>query len=66
MAKLTAKARAKLPKKAFAGPHGSFPLIARDHDEAAIMDVPSAVRAGHITKEEGAMIKAEARRKLKD
>jgi hypothetical protein len=66
MAKLSTRARAKLPGKVFAGPHRSFPLTDRGHDEAAIFDVARAVRAGHLTSTEGARIKAEARRKLKD
>lgn len=66
MGKLSTKARAKLPSKDFAGPHRSFPLTDRGHDEAAIFDVGKAVKAGHLTSEEGARIKTEARRKLKD
>lgn len=64
MAKLSAKQRGKLPGKDFAGPHRSFPINDRGHAEAAIFDVPRAVKAGHLTPEEGARIKAEARRKL--
>lgn len=64
MGKLSAPARAKLPRKDFAGPHRSFPLTDRGHDEAAIFDVPRAIKAGHLTPEEGARIKSEARRKL--
>lgn len=66
MGKLSTKARAKLPAKEFAGPHRSFPVNDRGHAEAAIFDVGRAVKAGHITAEEGARIKSEARRKLKD
>ena len=66
MAKLSTKARAKLPSKDFAGPGRSFPLTDKGHDEAAIFDVGRAVKAGHLTPEEGARIKAEARRKLRD
>lgn len=64
--KYSEKQRAKLPGKDFAGPHRSFPLTDKGHDEAAIFDVPRAVKAGHLSAEEGARIKAEARRKLKD
>ena len=64
MARLSKKARAKMPSKEFAGPHRSFPTNDRAHDMAAIMDVGSAVRAGHISAAEGAEIKATARHKL--
>lgn len=66
MAKLSTTTRAKLPGKDFAGPHRSFPLTNKGHDEAAIFDVGRAVKAGHITQEEGSRISAEAKRKLKD
>lgn len=64
MAKLSAKQRKKLPAKEFAGPHRSFPINDRGHAEAAIFDVPRAVKAGHLSPQEGARIKSEARRKL--
>ncbi len=64
MARLTARTRAGLPKKDFAGPHRSFPLTDRGHDLAAIIDVGKAVKAGHLSPDEGARIRAEARRKL--
>jgi hypothetical protein len=64
MAKLTSAERSRLPAKDFAGPHRSFPLENRAHDLAAIIDVPKAVKAGHLSREEGARITAEAKRKL--
>lgn len=64
MAKLTAKARAKLPAKTFAGPGRSFPLSDRSHDLAAIIDVGRALKAGHITQAEASHIRAEAKKKL--
>lgn len=64
MSHYTAAQRAKIPAKKFAGPHRSFPLTNRSHDLAAILDVGKAIKAGHISAEEGARIKAEAKRKL--
>ena len=37
MAKLTAKARAKIPASQFAGPNRSFPIPDKAHARAAIM-----------------------------
>lgn len=65
MAKLSSGARAKLPKKEFAGPGRSFPVEDRGHAEAALFDVGKALKAEHITAEEAAHIRSEAHRKLK-
>lgn len=42
MAKLTLRARAKLPNSAFAGPHRSFPVQDRGHAWAALKLVGKA------------------------
>jgi hypothetical protein len=65
MAKLSSHTRSKLPARDFAGPHRSFPLTDHGHDEAAIFDVPRAVKAGHLTAAEGKRIVAEAKRKMR-
>lgn len=65
MAKLTAKSRAALPKKDFAGPGKSFPLENKKHDRAAISGATRSERAGNISPATEDRIKAEARAKLK-
>jgi hypothetical protein len=42
MAKLSAKARAKLPGKTFAGPGRSFPIPDKKHAKAALMLIGKA------------------------
>jgi hypothetical protein len=42
MAKLSAKARAKLPAKTFAGPGRSFPIPDKKHAKAALMLINKA------------------------
>lgn len=64
MAKLTTKARKKLPKKSFAGPGRSFPIENKVHAEKAIQLAPRAVKAGSITPMQKAMIDKKARAKL--
>jgi hypothetical protein len=65
MAKLTAKARAKIPAKKFAGPKingkPSFPVEDVSHAEAAERLAPRALKAGHITPMQEAMIDRKAR-----
>jgi hypothetical protein len=65
MSKLTAKARAKIPGKKFAGPGRSFPVEDKGHARAALIDVGKAVRAGHISSAEAEHIRAMARSELK-
>ena len=57
MAKLTAKARKKIPTSKFAGPNRSFPVNDKKHARAAIM-------LSKYAKNPGA-IKAKAERVLK-
>ena len=64
MAKLTAKARSKIPAKQFAGPHRSFPIPDRSHAIAAERMVGRAEKAGSITLDQAVKIKARARAKL--
>lgn len=64
MAKLTPKARAKIPGKKFAGPGRSFPIEDKKHAKAAILDAPKAEKAGHITPMQVAMIDRKARKML--
>jgi hypothetical protein len=61
MARLTAKARKKLPAKTFAGPGRSFPIPDRSHARAALQDIP---RAKDLTLEQAQKIRAAANRKL--
>src|SRR3569623_842889 len=64
MAKIPTAERDKLPAKVFAGPKRSFPLTDKNHDRAAIRDVPKSEKAGNITKGQGDAIKAKAEAKL--
>lgn len=64
MAKLTAKARLKIPSKDFAGPGRSFPIEDKAHARAAIRLAPRALHAGHISKAVEEHIIGKARRKL--
>jgi hypothetical protein len=67
--KLTAKARAKLPKKAFAGPKikgkPSFPVEDHSHARAALSMLPRAIKAGHVTEAEAAHIRRDAHAELR-
>jgi len=58
MAKLTAKARNKLPDSAFAGPDRSFPVMDESHAKNAL-----ARAAQHASPELQAKIKAKVRRR---
>lgn len=64
MAKLTAKARSKIPAGKFAGPDRSFPMNDKSHARAAISGATRSERAGNISASEESVIKAAARRKL--
>ena len=64
MAKLDAKARAKMSKKDFAGPGKSFPINDAVHQRMAISGATRSARAGNISGAEAAKIKAAARAKL--
>ncbi len=64
MAKLSTKARKKLPSSAFAGPGRSFPIEDRAHAIAAERLVGRAEKHGSITARQGAEIVKKARAKL--
>lgn len=64
MAKLSTETRKHEPDSVFAGPHRSFPLTDKSHDEAAIRDAPHSLHAGNITKSEEEHIVSEAKHKL--
>lgn len=65
MAKLTARTRAKLPAKDFAGPGKSFPIPDKNHARAALSGASRAERAGNISAAEKKRIDAKADAKLK-
>lgn len=64
MAKLTTKARNKLPKSAFAGPDRSYPVEDRGHAVAAKSRASAAEHSGRISKAVEARIDAKANRVL--
>ena len=64
MANLTAKRRAKMPKKSFAGKGKSFPINDREHARLAIGGATRSERAGNISAGQASAIKAKARAKL--
>lgn len=61
MARLTSKARDKLPGKTFAGPNRSFPINDKNHARAALQDLP---KAKNLTLEQAQKIRARAMAKL--
>lgn len=65
MTVLTASARNKLPRSAFAGPGRSYPVNDASHARNALARVSQAVNAGRMSKAMAARIKAKARRKLR-
>lgn len=65
MAVLSAKSRAKIPKKKFALSGKRFPIENKAHAKAALMDAPLARRKGSITKGQEATIDRKARKELK-
>ena len=58
MAKLTAKARSKLPAKAFAGPKRSYPIQDKSHARAALSEVSQ-----HGSPAEKKQVRAAVKRK---
>lgn len=64
MGKLSAGQRARLPKSVFAGPGRSFPVPDASHARFALSVVSRSLKAGHITADQAAKIRAEARAKL--
>lgn len=64
MAKLTAKQRAKIPSKQFAGPGRSFPINDTNHARAAIQDAPKSRNAGNISTGTMEAIISRAKAKL--
>lgn len=65
MAKLTAKARKKLPTSSFAGPDRSYPVQDKAHAANAKARATQAVKSGRMSASQAAKIKAKANRKLK-
>jgi hypothetical protein len=64
MAKLTAKARSKIPSGKFAGPGRSYPIEDDNHARAALSMAPRGVKAGNISAKTAASIEAKAKAKL--
>jgi len=64
MAKLDAADRRALPKSDFAGPGRSFPVNDANHARLAISGATRSERAGNISSDEAARIKAKASRVL--
>jgi hypothetical protein len=64
MAKLSSKARGKIPSKEFAGPGRSFPIEDKAHARAAIRLAPYSYDAGNISKAVEEHIIGKAKRKL--
>jgi len=64
MAKLTAKARNRLPTSAFAGPDRSFPVQDKAHAANAKARATQAVKAGRMSSSTASKIKAKANRVL--
>lgn len=64
MARLTAKKRRAMPKKAFAGRGHSFPINDAKHARLAIGGATRSYRAGNISRSEMQSIKRKARAKL--
>ena len=61
MARLSSKARNKLPAKTFAGPGRSFPIPDKSHARAALQDLP---KAKGLTLREAQEIRRKATAKL--
>jgi hypothetical protein len=60
MAKLTAKARKKLPAGKFAGPDRSYPVPDKSHAANAKARASQAVNSGRMSKGQAAKIDAKA------
>lgn len=65
MAKLNAKARAKLPKGDFAGPGRSYPVNDKSHAANAKARATQAVKAGRMSAGQAKAIDAKANKVLK-
>lgn len=61
---ITAAQRKKLPKNDFAGPDRSYPVDTKGRAVAAKGRATDAVKAGRMSKAEGAKIDAKANKKL--
>lgn len=64
MAKLSTKARSKLPASKFAGPDRSYPVENASHAKNAKARASQAVNAGRMSKGEEAKIDAKANKVL--
>lgn len=64
MAKLTSKARSNLPKTAFAGPNGSYPVPDKSHAANAKARASQAVNSGRMSAGQEAKIDAKANKVL--
>lgn len=64
MAKLTTKARNKLPASKFAGPDRSYPITDKAHAANAKARAAQQVEKGNLSKSAQAKIDAAANRKL--
>jgi hypothetical protein len=64
MAKLTTRARNKLPKSSFAGPGRSYPVNDKSHARNALARASQMVKAGKLSPSAAAKIRAKADRKL--
>lgn len=64
MARLSTKARNKLPDSSFAGPDRSYPVNDRAHAANAKARAAQAVKAGRMSKSQEASIDAKANRVL--
>jgi hypothetical protein len=64
MAKLTTKARKKIPTNKFAGPDRSYPVPDRSHAANAKARASQAVNAGRMSKAEEEKIDTKANRVL--
>ena len=64
MAKLSAKARKRLPKGKFAGPNRSYPIPDASHAANAKARATQAVKAGRMSSAQKAKIDAAANRVL--
>jgi DNA-binding TFAR19-related protein (PDSD5 family) len=65
MAKLTFKARKRLPTSQFAGPDRSYPVEDKGHAVAAKGRATQAVKAGRMSESTASKIKAKANRVLR-
>lgn len=64
MAKLTAKARKRLPSDEFAGPHKSYPVPDKSHARNALARASEMYARGKLSAEEYSAIRPKANAKL--